>query len=77
MDRILGIFRKASNLFIRRVKAWRERSENSASPVEYTFCGSLSEIQQGKSVIIQKLADNAMKHDGTSILDHASSLNTH
>jgi len=49
-------------------KAWRERTENSASPIESTLSGSLSEIQQGKQAIIQKLADNAMKHDGTSFL---------
>jgi len=59
MDRILRKFMGASNSLILAVSVWRERSENSASPVVYIFCGSLSEIQQGRQEIIQKLADNA------------------
>ena len=66
-DRILRIFRKAMNSFVQMVKAWRERSENSASPVESTLDGPWNGIKQGRQAIIQKLADNAMKHDGTSM----------
>jgi len=50
------------------VKAWRERTENSAGPIECTIGDPRRRIQQGKSAIIQKLADNTMKHDGTSFL---------
>jgi len=46
----------------------RETELNRVNPIESTLGGPLSEIQQGRQEIIQKLADNAMKHDGTSFL---------
>jgi len=59
-------FRKDSNSGVRAVKAWRERSEKPACPVEFRSADYRKCTQQNEPAVIQKFTDQTMKHDAPS-----------